>query len=285
MAKIRIVTDSTCDLPPELLEQYGILMVPLKVMFGDKVYRDGVDLSSKEFYAKLRNASDLPTTSQPSPQEFMEAYRPLVEEGASIVSLHISGSLSGTLQSARLAKTMLNYDDLEIVDTRLVSTALGLAVLAAARAAAANRSKEEVLAAAGWVTEHLQAYFLVDTLEYLQRGGRIGKAQAFLGSLLNIKPVLMLKEGIIYPYEKVRGKARAMDRLVEIVAEKFNSIDNLWCAIVHGDDPEGLEQLREKMQNNKVTCSCMLTGEIGSVVGTHAGPGLLGIIGCPAPRL
>ncbi|MEW8958108.1 MAG: DegV family protein [Moorella sp. (in: firmicutes)] len=135
MAKIIIVTDSTCDLPPELLEQYGILMVPLKVMFGDKVYRDGVDLSSKEFYAKLRNASDLPTTSQPSPQEFMEAYRPLVEEEASIVFLHISGSLSGTLQSARLAKTMLNYDDLEIVDTRLVSTALGLAVLAAARAA------------------------------------------------------------------------------------------------------------------------------------------------------
>ncbi|HBT46768.1 MAG TPA: DegV family protein [Peptococcaceae bacterium] len=284
MAKIRIVTDSTCDIPPELLERYGIVVVPLKVMFGEEVYRDGVDLSSREFYAKLRNTSGLPTTSQPTPQEFMEAYRPLVKEGASIVSLHISGSLSGTLQSARLAKTMLNYDDLEIVDTRLVSMALGLAVLAAARAAAENRSKEEVLAAAGWVTEHLQAYFLVDTLEYLQRGGRIGKAQAFLGSLLHIKPVLMLKEGIIYPYEKVRGKARAMDRLVEIAVAKFGIMDDLWCALVHGDDPEGLEQLQEKMQN-KLSCSWRLTGEIGPVVGTHAGPGLLGIVGCPAPQL
>ncbi|MGI9953524.1 DegV family protein [Moorellaceae bacterium AZ2] len=284
MGQVRIVTDSTADLPRELVEQYGIVVVPLKVLFGQQIYRDGVDLTSGEFYEKLRAASDLPTTSQPSPQEFMEAYRPLVEEGASIISLHISGSLSGTIQSARLAKTMLHYDDLEIVDSRLVSMALGLVVLAAARSAAENRPKADVLAAAGWVMDHLQAYFLVDTLEYLQRGGRIGKAQAFLGSLLNIKPILMLKEGIIYPYEKARGRAKAMDRLVQIVAEKFPAPTPLWCAIVHGDDSEGMEQLREKLQN-KVACSYMLTGEIGPVVGTHAGPGLLGIIACPAPLL
>lgn len=281
MVKIKIVTDSTADLPRELIEKYGITVVPLKVMFGSEIYRDGVDLTSRQFYEKFRTSHDLPTTSQPSPQEFVEAYRPLIEEGASIISIHISSSLSGTLQSARLAKTMLGYEELDIIDSRLVSLALGLVVLAAAQKAAAGGTKEEVLRTASQVMDNIQAYFLVDTLEYLQRGGRIGKAQAFLGSLLNVKPICMLKEGIIYPYEKARGKAKAMERLVEIVAEKFPVGCPLWCALVHGDDPEGMAQLREKLQN-KIACSYMLTGEIGPVVGTHAGPGLLGIIVCPA---
>ncbi|WP_258360161.1 DegV family protein [Moorella sulfitireducens] len=282
MDRVKIVTDSTADLPRDLVEKYGITVVPLKVIFGQEIYRDGVDITSRQFFEKLKNCRDLPTTSQPSPQEFSEAYRPLVEEGAGIVSIHISSALSGTIQSARLAKTMLGYEDLEIIDSRLVSLALGLVVLAAAQKAAAGGSKEEVLQVAHRVMDSIQAYFMVDTLEYLQRGGRIGKAQAFLGSLLNIKPVLMLHEGIIYPYEKTRGKARAIDRLVEIVAGKFPDGRPLWCVPAHGDDPEGLEQLEKKLQN-RISCSYLLTGEIGPVVGTHGGPGLLAIIVCPDP--
>jgi len=280
MGKIRIVTDSTADLPRELIDKYNITVVPLKVMFGQEIYRDGVDLTSRQFFQKLRSSSTLPTTSQPSPQEFLEAYGPLVEEGANIISIHISSSLSGTLQSAKLAKTMLGYEDLEIIDSRLVSLALGLVVLVAAQKAAEGCSKEEVLGAARQIMDNIQAYFLVDTLEYLQRGGRIGKAQAFLGSLLNIKPLCTLREGIIYPYEKIRGKLKAMERLVEVIAEKFPLGSPLWCVLVHGDDLEGLEQLKEKLQK-RVTVSQLLTGEIGPVVGTHAGPGLLGIIACP----
>lgn len=280
MGKIRVVTDSTADLPRELIEKYGITVVPLKVMFGEKIYRDGVDLTPREFFQKLRRAPDLPTTSQPSPQEFVEAYRPLVEEGASIVSIHISSALSGTLQSAKLAKAILGYEDLEIIDSRLVSLALGMVVLAAAERADEGCSKEEVLVRVNQIIDRLQAYFLVDTLEYLQRGGRIGKAQAFLGSLLNVKPICTLKEGIIYPYEKVRGKAKAVERLAEIVEEKFTPRVPLWCTLVHGDDAEGLEQLREKLEK-RVNIGRLLLGEIGPVVGTHGGPGLLGVIVCP----
>lgn len=280
VTRVRIVTDSTADLPAEIIEKYGLTVVPLKVMFGQEIYREGLELNSRQFYEKLRAYPDLPTTSQPSPQEFVEAYRPLTEEGASIISIHISASLSGTLQSARLAKTMLGYEDLEVIDSRLVSLALGLVVLAAAEKAFAGGTKEEVLEAARSVMDHVEAYFLVDTLEYLQRGGRIGKAQAFLGSLLNIKPICTLREGIIYPYEKVRGRAKGIERLAEIAAEKFPSDTPVWCALVHGDDPGGLEELKEKVQR-KLNCSRLLTGEIGPVVGTHGGPGLLGVIVSP----
>lgn len=280
MSKIRIVTDSTADLPRELIEKYNIVVVPLKVMFGQEIYRDGVDLTSHQFFQKLRASSTLPTTSQPSPQEFLEAYQPLVEERASIISIHISSSLSGTIQSAKLAKSMLGYEDLEIIDSRLVSLALGLVVLVAAQKAAEGFSKEEVREAARQAMNNIQAYFLVDTLEYLQRGGRIGKAQAFLGTLLNVKPICTLKEGIIYPYEKVRGKLKAMERLVEIIAEKFPPGSPLWCALAHGDDFEGVEQLKERL-TKRFTIKQLIIGEIGSVVGTHAGPGLLGIIVCP----
>lgn len=279
MAKVRIVTDSTADLPPELVEQYGITVVPLKVFFGSDYFLDGIDLTKEEFFQRMAASKELPTTSQPTPNEFAEAYRPLVEEGADIVSIHISSHMSGTVQSAQLAKTMLNYDGLEVIDSQAVSVLLGMVVLGAARAAEAGHSRAEVVALAHSIMANHKVYFMVDTLEYLQRGGRIGKAQAFLGTVLNVKPVCTIKEGIIYPYEKVRGRKKALGRMVQLLAGGFNG-EPLFCFMTHGNDPEGLEYTKGLVRE-QLNCAEIMDCQMGSVVGTHAGPGIIGVAICP----
>lgn len=280
MSKIRIVTDSTADLPNELVQKYGIIVVPLKVFFGTDCFIDGVDLPAAEFYSRLVASKELPTTSQPSPTEFVEYYRPLVEEGADIVSIHLSAQMSGTLQSAQLAKTMLNYDRLEVIDSRGVSVVLGMLVLAAARAAEAGRTWAEVTALVQNIISDHGIYFMVDTLEYLQRGGRIGRASAFLGTILNVKPVCTIVDGVINPYEKVRGRNKAIDRLVRLLTEQYQGAVPLFCFIAHGNDPEGLQYL-QNLAHVKLNCLEILHSQMGSVVGTHAGPGILGIVVCP----
>ncbi|AGL00784.1 DegV family protein [Desulfoscipio gibsoniae] len=280
MAKVRIVTDSTADLPKELVEKYGITVVPLKVFFGAECFIDGVDLSAAEFFSRLVTSKELPTTSQPSPTEFVEYYHPLIDEGADIISIHISAHMSGTLQSAQLAKTMLGYDNLEIIDSRSVSVVLGMLVLAAARAAEAGCSRAEVVALLQNIISDHRIYFMVDTLEYLQRGGRIGKAQAFLGTILNVKPLCTILEGVISPYEKVRGRKKAINRLVQLLAEQYRDAGPLFCFMTHGNDPEGLQYL-QNLVRDKLNCVEMMHSQMGSVVSTHVGPGILGIVVCP----
>lgn len=280
MAEVRIVTDSTADLPPELVEKYGITVVPLKVFFGSDCYLDGIDLTKEEFFQRLASSKELPTTSQPTPNEFVEVYRPMVEEGADIVSIHISSHMSGTVQSAQLAKTMLKYDGLEVIDSQAVSVLLGMVVLGAARAAEAGYSRAEVVALAHSIMANHKIYFMVDTLEYLQRGGRIGKAQAFLGSVLNVKPVCTIKEGVIYPHEKVRGRKKAIGRMVQLLSGGFNGDEPLFCFMTHGNDPEGMEYTKGLVRD-QLNCHEVMDCQMGSVVGTHAGPGILGAAVCP----
>ncbi len=280
MAKVRIVTDSTADLPKELVQKYGITVVPLKVFFGAQCFTDGVDLSAADFYSRLVVSKELPTTSQPSPTEFVEYYRPFVDDGADIVSIHLSSQMSGTLQSAQLAKTMLNYNGLEVVDSRTVSVVLGMMVLAAARAAEAGRSRAEIVALVQDIIADHRVYFMVDTLEYLRRGGRIGKAQAFLGTILNVKPLCTVLEGVINPYEKVRGSKKAINRLVYLFAEQYRDAGPLFCFMAHGNDPEGLQYM-QNLAREKLNCMEILHSQMGSVVGTHVGPGILGIAVCP----
>ena len=282
MSQISIVTDSTADLPPALCQEYGITVVPLKVIFGQESFRDGVDLTSGQFFQRLRESPQLPTTSQPAPSEFLAAYQPLAQRGDSIISIHLASSLSGTFQSAQLAKTMLAYPDLEVVDSRSASLGLGQLALAAARAARAGLDKEEVLAVVTRAMASLRVYFLVDTLEYLQKGGRIGRAQAFLGTLLSIKPLLALRDSGVHPLEKARGKARGLDRLAEIIAAGFPPDQPVWCGLVHGSDPEGLSQLRERVVS-RLNCTQVLTAEVGPVIATHTGPGVLGVMAFPDP--
>ncbi|MSQ41071.1 MAG: DegV family protein, partial [Dehalococcoidia bacterium] len=188
---VHIVTDSTADLPREVVQRLGITVVPLNLHFSTQVYRDGVDIQAEEFYRRLVTANPLPTTSQPAVGAFVECYQALADTGEPVVSIHVASKLSGTYNSAFQAREQVGTSMfIEVVDSQTASMGLGLIVLAAAEAAAAGASLEEVLHATREAVARTRVLFMVDTLEYLQRGGRIGKAQAFLGSVLNIKPIL-----------------------------------------------------------------------------------------------
>lgn len=281
MQSVFLVTDSTADLPKKLVQELEITVVPLKVIFeSNEAFLDGVTIETAEFYRRQVEKKEFSSTSQPTPAEFADVYRELSAAGASIISIHLSSNLSGTVQSAHMAAGMLPELDIEVVDSKLASMGFGLVVLEAARAAREGKTKAEIMSHVKFMTEKVQVFFFVGTLEYLVRGGRIGKAQAFLGSLLNIRPILYLKEGIVEPFEKVRGKARAIERLVQVMVEKFGG-QAVLCSLVHSIDPEGLEQLRLKVKEKLNLAAEPVVSELGAVIGTHVGPGVIGIICCP----
>ena len=275
MAKVRIVTDSTCDLPNELLEQYHIGLVPLKVVFGNEVYRDSLDLTPKEFYQRLPLAEKTPTTSQPSPGEFACFYESLAREGYSVISIHISGEISGTVRSAELGGKIVPDLDLDVVDSKTVSLGLGLIVLAAARAAMEGKTKGEILQLVNALVSKCHLYFVLDTLEYLHRGGRIGRAGALLGSLLNIKPILTFKDGVVTPVDKVRGRNRAIEQILALAREQSGN-GKVMCGVLHGNDFSGVMKLHERVVN-EFDCAEILISEISPVIGTYAGPGAVGL--------
>lgn len=282
MRRVHIVTDSTADLPAGVADKLGITIVPLKVLFGEEALRDGVDLSNDEFYRRLVN--EKASTSQPSPADFLEVYRALTADRDSVISLHISARLSGTVQSATLARSMLANALIDIIDTKLTSAPLALIVLAAAEAAAEGADHAAILALCRRLVAQTQVYFMVDTLEYLQRGGRIGRAQAFLGSLLSIKPVLCLKDGIVTPVEKVRGRAKALDSLVRAVADARAAHGDLRCGVVWGNDTALRDQFLRRLgdtlaQPPHIVC------QAGAIIGSHVGPGVLGIAFHPVTAL
>ncbi len=280
MKRVRIVTDSTADLPKDLVEKYDITVLPLKVIFnGEELFRDGVDIDTEQFYQRLIENKQSSTTSQPSPAEFASAYRELSAGGYPIISIHISSVLSGTCQSASMGKKMVEGADIEIIDSKLASMGLGLIVLEAARAASEGSTKNEILQIVHEMISKAEVFFIVDTLEYLMRGGRIGKAAAFLGTILNIKPILYLKDGMVHPYEKVRGKAKAIERLIQ-VAEEMVGNKKIRCSLVHGMAPEDMNQLLSKMKS-RLNCGEPVVSTLGAVVGAHVGPGVLGIIFIP----
>lgn len=276
MGQIKIVTDSTADLTPALIKEFNINVIPLKVLIGDNVYREGVDITPSKFYELLAQSDKLPTTSQPSPGEFIELYQDLTADGSSVISIHISGQMSGTVQTANLAKNTLNDRDITVVDSRVVCMALGLVVLAAARAAREGQSKEQILAKIQEVAGKVQTYFVVDTLEYLAKGGRIGKAAALVGTVLNIKPILTIDDGMIAPYEKVRGKNKALDRILELGKEFSQQHKKMHCAIVHGNVLEEAIKFHQKVVSELNYCEHVIC-EIGAVVGSHAGPGTIAL--------
>lgn len=280
MGRVRIVTDSTADIPSDIINQLGIIVVPLKVNFGREVYRDGVDISSGEFINRLGKEEVLPTTSQPSPGEFVAVYEKITAKGESVVSIHLSGELSGTVQSARTAKTMTDSMDIHIVDSRSVSMGLGLIVMSAAAAANEGKSVKEILTLAKEKIEKTTITFLVDTLDYLEKGGRIGKASAFLGSILKIKPILAIDDGQIVPVERTRGKSKALERISQMVAENADLSKNYMCALVYGNDYSSIVTIRD-MIKQKVKCSDPVIAELGPVIMAHAGPGVVGIVLCP----
>jgi len=275
---VRIVTDSSAGIPRDLLEAYDITVVPLNVHFGRTTYQEGVDIDNAMFYRLLSEAEQLPTTSQPSAGQFREVYSRLTANGDSVISIHISSKLSGTYQSAMAAKAMLPEADITVVDTRSASMGHGLITLAAAEAVQKGKSRDEVIALVHRVMEGLQIVFVVDTLEYLQKGGRIGGAAAFLGTLLNLKPLLEIRDGRVEPLERVRSKEKAIGRALQVMAERFEGQGPLRMVVLHAQSPEEAEQLAQRVQE-RFDCSSLILGELSPVIGTHAGPGTVGLGG------
>jgi fatty acid kinase fatty acid binding subunit len=269
---VRIVTDSTADLTPEQQRAAGITVVPLNVHFGDEVFRDHVDLSTDEFFRRLKASSQLPHTSQPSVGAFEEAYRTLLEGGNEIVSVHLSSKVSGTYNSALMAAQSVGGGKIDVVDSLSTSMALGFMALEAANLARAGSDRQTVAECVQGLVAKARVICIVDTLTYLERGGRIGKAAALLGSLLNVKPILQLKDGEVVPLGRARGRPQALNRLVELL-ERDGKVSRL--AIMHGAAQADAEQLRERVASTYPGVDIQLT-EIGAVLGTHTGPGVIG---------
>ncbi len=281
MKKVRIVTDSTADIPHDIVNELGIMVIPLKVSFGRDVYRDGIDIQSSEFIKRIETEDELPITSQPSPGEIVAIYEKIIDKGEAIISIHLSGKLSGTVQSARTARTLTDSRDIHIIDSRTISMGLGLIVIAAAKAANEGKSVAEILSMINEKIEKSFLIFLVDTLDYLEKGGRIGKASAFLGTFLKIKPILCLDDGQILPLERVRGKGKALERISQIVADKTDSSKRYSCAFVYGNDYSSVIKLKDHTHNLVNICDEPIITELGPVIMAHTGPGVAGIILCP----
>lgn len=282
MPKIRIVTDSTADIPISVREALNIEVVPLKIHFGDETFLDAVTIQSNEFYQKLTHTQVLPTTSQPSPLDFVELYKQLLkEEDTEIISIHLSSALSGTYQSASLAKSLAGQErKITLVDSRSASYGLGMLVVAAAEAAKEGKSAEEIIKLIGQLRDSAKIYFIVDTLEYLYRGGRIGKASALIGSLLNIKPILTIDDsGEVAPVDKVRGQKRAMRRIVELLQQDFAG-SPIEVMAAHSNSLAAAEELCELVKESFTVKSLSFTN-LGPVIGTHVGPGTVAVIANP----
>jgi DegV family protein with EDD domain len=284
MARVAVVTDSTAYLPPDLIERHGIHVVSLYVVFGgDRTVPESDITDYPAFFEELRGAESLPTTSQPSVGDFTSVYEPLLAEGTDVLSLHISGGLSGTPEAARQAAEALARDDkggenIRVVDSLTAAGGLGLLVLAAASAVRRGASVEDVEAHVIEARGELKMWFALDTLEFLRRGGRIGAASAWIGSTLKVKPILTL-EGEMVPVERVRTSGRMFDRMVDYARQRHESGADGW-AVQHINAPEQGARLVAACRET-FGCDPLIVSEIGPVLSAHTGPGLLGVGSVP----
>ncbi|MFF4702290.1 DegV family protein [Streptomyces sp. NPDC001288] len=273
---VAIVTDSTAYLPPRAMARHGITAVPLTVVLGDRALEEGTEISTRSLAQALQKRRSV-TTSRPSPEVFAETYRKVAESGATdIVSLHLSAELSGTYDAAVVAAREAPVP-VRVVDTGMVAMALGFCALAAAEAAEAGGTADEAVAAAEKRAVGTSAYFYVDTLDYLRRGGRIGTAQALLGSALAVKPLLQLDGGRIELLEKVRTASRAIARLEELAAERAGGAE-VDIAVHHLAAPERASSLADRLRARVPGLAELHVSEVGAVIGAHTGPGLLGAV-------
>jgi len=281
--KIAVVTDSTAYIPKEALGNLRIPVIPLWLIWGDERFRDGVDIDPATFYRRLRTNKTFPTTSQPSAGEFVDFFRRVAAESDTdtIVGIHISSKISGTVASAEMAKAQLPELNITIIDSFSTSMGLGFIALAAARVAATGGSLEEVIAAAERIRDRINVLFAVDTLEYLHRGGRIGGAKRFLGTALNIKPLLHLHDGRVEPLAQVRTKRKAIARMLEVAEERLAGKRMAEAAIIDVDSPDEGDAVAERVRE-RFGLSTVHRTTVSPVIGTHAGPGTVGICFYPA---
>jgi DegV family protein with EDD domain len=279
MTKIAILTDSSAYLPPELVEQYGIRVIPLTILWGSDSILDGVEITPDEFLERLENDPDHPTTTQPNPEDFTNLYNNLAEGYDAIVAPLISDELSGTINSAQSALSEFDRVPVRVIDSRSTSMGLGFATLAAAQAAADGKTLDEVEHAARSTATASRVMFVVETLEYLHRGGRIGGASKFLGTALSLKPLLHLNEGRVDALEKIRTKKKAVDRLLEL-AVQYADGSPARASVIHAGVPEEAEALKHQVAN-QIDCLELHIAAISPAISVHTGPGAVGLALCP----
>jgi len=278
------VTDSTADLPAHVARAHGIEVMPLWIRFGSSNYRDGIDLSPHSFYELLEKRADHPTTEPPSDEDFAKVYTDLA--GREVLSLHVSRRMSETLERARrgahhaseqLDPGVRGETRFEVVDSEAVSLVLGFQAIFAARMAARGLGLDDIVRRLAAIRPRLQALFVVDTLEYLVRGGRIGRAQGWIGGLLGIKPILGLAEGEVAPVTRIRGGRAAQLKVVELLKERLPLERPVIAGIVHSNAPVWADRMRRRLETT-LNLSELLVAEMGPVVGTHVGPGMVGVV-------
>ncbi len=271
-----VVIDSTADFPEGPRRFRNWRMVPLYVRLGDRVYRDHVDLSGEDFYRWLRRGGELPTTAQPTPADFLQVYQELGSY-ARIYSLHLAATFSGTYESARAASSELGEGRVRVVDTGSVSAGVALLALAVQRRLERGASEEEIEALIARFVGDIRVVFTVETLEYLARGGRIGRASAWAGGLLRVKPILTIAQGEVAPRARVRGSRRALGELERALVEGSSDEPGLRVGIVHADAPEREQAVRDMVARARPSATIEVRSLLGPVVGTHVGPGTVGL--------
>lgn len=278
MSQVKVITDSTADLPQELLEKYDITMVPLTTTIDGVNYRDGVDLTPTQFYEKLAACKELPQTSQPAPKTLQEAYQKKLDMGQEVIAIHLSSGLSSTVTAANLVRDGYPKDaPIRVIDSKAASMGEGMMVLKAFELAAAGKPLDSIVSEVETYRKGLLSIFMVDSLTYLLKGGRINKAQAVMGSLLNIKPVLHISDdGKIYPLEKARGRKIALKRLVSLIEEQGRDLKGQTIGISHAVCLDDALWLKDTLQQ-QLSVGEVVIGEIGAVIGTHVGPGTLAL--------
>ena len=276
MSKVALITDSTAYIPQEYIDQYSIYVAPQVLIWGDESFEDGVDIQPSEFYTRLKTAKVMPSTSQVTPATFNKLFAELVPQDKQILAILIGTYLSGTIASAIQAKDNFPDATIEIVDSNTTAMALGFQVLAVARAIAQGATLRECISLAEEARNHVGVVFAVDTLEFLHRGGRIGSASRFLGTALNIKPILEVTGGRVEAIERVRTRRKSLERMIELVEERIAGRTPLRLATLHANAPEEAQELLEE-STKKLNAIEKVFSEVSPVVGTHAGPGTIGV--------
>jgi DegV family protein with EDD domain len=277
--KLRLFADSACDLPLSFFKEKNVTLIPLQVNIDDRVYKDLETLNPKDVFKEIREGK-MPKTSQPNPQAFQEVFKELAESGETGIYIAFSSELSGTCQTALMVMEQVKEDypdlDLTIIDTKCASVGYGLVVQHAAELASNGASKDEIIKAAEYRSEHMEHLFTVEDLDFLARGGRLSKASAFIGGLLNIKPLLHVEDGKLVPLEKLRGRKKLLKRMLDVMEERGTDLQNQLVGISHGDDEEAALELKQLIEERFGTTKFYIN-LIGAAVGSHAGPGTLAL--------
>lgn len=276
MSEIAIVTDSLSSVPANFVEQYNIKVVPQVLIWGEEIFLDGVDITPSEFYNRLKTADTIPSTSQATPASFKDVFEPLVAAGIPIITIVGSSELTATINSAEQAKATFPHSTIEIVDSLDVAMSLGFQVLAVARAIEEGKSFEEVVAIARTARNYTGVMFVVESLEFLHRGGRIGGASRLLGTALGLKPLLELRDGNVEPLENVRTKAKARARMLDLIEERVAGQSNIRLAGLHAAAEEEAQELLKEAEKRLHPVETLFT-EVSPVIGTHTGPGVVGL--------